>query len=46
MEDKVVEITQTQQEKEKELEKNENSLKDPWDNIKNINNHIISVPEQ
>ena len=44
LEDKMVEITATAQNTEKRM-KNEDSLRDLWDNIKHINIHIIGVPE-
>ena len=43
-EDRIV-ITTTEQKKEKRMKRNENSLRDLWDNIKRNNIHIIGVPE-
>ena len=43
--DRMVEITATEQNIEKRMKKNEDSLRDFWDNIKCINIHIIWVPE-
>ena len=45
LEDRIMEITQSEQQKEKQILKNENSLRDIWDNIKCTNLHIIGVPE-
>jgi len=41
----MVEITTTEQNIEKRMEKNEDSLRDLWDNIKYINIHIREVQE-
>ena len=41
----MVEFTATQQNKEKRMKRNENSLRDLWDNIKRNNICIIGVPE-
>ena len=41
----MVEITATEQNIEKRMKRNEDSLRDLWDNIKHTNNHIIGVPE-
>ena len=43
LEDRMVEITATEQNTEK---RTENSLRDLWDNIKCTNIHIIGVPEE
>ena len=40
--DRKIEITQLEQQKEK---KNENSLRDPWNNIKCTNIGIVGAPE-
>ena len=47
MEDRMVEITATEQniEKEWKKKKNEDSLRDLWDNIECTSIHIIGVPE-
>ena len=45
LEDKIVEITASGQNKEKRMKRNEDSLRDLWDNIKRNNIHIIGVPE-
>ena len=41
----MVEITATDQNKEKRLKKNEDSIRDLWDNIKRTNVSIIGVPK-
>ena len=45
LEEKMVEITAAEQNKEKRMKRNEDSLRDRWDNIKCTNIHIIGVPE-
>ena len=40
----MLEIT-AEQNKEKRMKRNEDSLRDLWDNIKHTNIHIIGVPE-
>ena len=45
LEDIVVEITVTEQNKEKRMKRNEDSLRDLWDNIKCTYIRIIGVPE-
>ena len=45
LEGRVVEITQAEQIKEKRILKNEDSLRDLWDNIQHTNSCIIGVPE-
>ena len=45
LEDRMVEITEAEQEKKKK-KRNEDSLRDLWDNIKHPNIWIISVPEE
>ena len=44
-EDRMVEFTASEQNKEKRMKRNEDSLRDLWDNIKRNNIHIIVVPE-
>ena len=44
-EDRMVEITATGQNIEKRMKRNEDSLRDLWDNILFTNTHIIGVPE-
>ena len=41
----MLEITATEQNIEKSMKRNEESLRDLWDNIKHTNIHIIQVPE-
>ena len=45
LEDRMVEITATEQNTEKRMKRNEDSLRDLWKNIKCTNIHIIGVPE-
>ena len=45
LEDRMVEITAMEQNKEKRMKRNEDSLRDLWDNIKHNNICIIGVPE-
>ena len=45
LEDRMVEFTDVEQNKEKRMKRNEDSLRDLWDNIKLNNIHIIGVPE-
>ena len=45
LEDRMLEITATEQNKEKRMKKNEDSLRELWDNIKRNNIPIIGVPE-
>ena len=45
LEDKMVEFTAAEQNKEKRVKRNEDRLRDLWDNIKCTNIHIIGVPE-
>ena len=42
---RVVDFTATEQNKEKRMKKNEDSLRELWDNIKRNNIPIIGVPE-
>ena len=42
----MLEITTTEQNIEKCMKRNEESLRDLWDNIKHTNIHIIGVPER
>ena len=44
LEDKIVEITATEQNKEKRMKRIEDSLRDLWDNIKWTNIWILQVP--
>ena len=45
LEDRMVEFTVAEQTKEKRMKRNEDSLRDLWDNIKRNNIRIIGVPE-
>ena len=45
-EDKIVEITTTEQNKEKRMKRIGDSLRDIWDNIKRTNLRNIGVPEE
>ena len=45
LEDRMVEITATEQNIEKRMKRNEDSLRDLWDNIKCTNIRIIGFPE-
>ena len=45
LEDRMVEFTATEQNKEKRMKRNEDILRDLWDNIKCNNIRIIGVPE-
>ena len=40
------ELTAVEQNKAKRMKRNEDSLRDLWDNIKRNNIHIIGVPEE
>ena len=44
IEDRMMEITATEQDIEKRMKRNEDSLRELWD-IKHANIHIIKVPE-
>ena len=46
LEDRMVEFTAMEQNKEKRMKRNEDSLRDIWDNIKCTNIRIIGVPEE
>ena len=45
LEDRMVEFTAGEKNKEKRMKRNEDSLRDLWDNIKHNNFRIIGVPE-
>ena len=45
LEDRREEVTAAEQNKEKRMKRNENKLRDLWDNIKRNNIRIIGVPE-
>ena len=46
LEDRMLEFTATEQNKEKRMKRNEDSLRDLWENIKCNNIRIIGVPER
>ena len=46
MEDRMVEITATEQNTEKRMKRNEDSLRDLWDNNKHTNSCIIGVQKE
>ena len=46
VEDRMVEINEAQRKKEKRIKRNENKLRDLWDNVKCPNIQIIEVPEE
>ena len=45
-EDRMVEINEAERKKEKRIERNEDNLRDLWDNVKCPNIQIIGVPEE
>ena len=46
LEDRLVEITFTEQNKEKRMQRNENCIRVLWDNTKHINIWIIGIPKE
>ena len=46
VEDRMVEINETEREKENLIKRNEDNLRDLWDNVKCPNIQIIGVPEE
>ena len=46
LEDKIAEITITEQNKEKRMKIIENILRDLWDNVKHTNIRIIGLPKE
>ena len=46
LEDKIVEVTTTEQNKKKRMKRIEDRIRDLWDNIKCTNIQIIRVPEE
>ena len=42
----MVEINKTERKKEKRIKRNEDNLRDLWDNVKRPNIQIIGVPEK
>lgn len=45
MKDRIMEITQSEQQTEKSNEKNESKIRDLWENIKCANLHTTGIPE-
>ena len=45
-EDMIVEINEAERKKEKKIKRNEDNLRDLWDNVKRPNIRIIGVPEE
>ena len=45
VEDRLVEMTDAEQKREKRFKRNEESLRELWDNVKHTNIHIIRVPK-
>ena len=45
MQNRLVEITDGEQKREKRLKRNEESLRELWDNVKSTKINIIRVPE-
>ena len=46
VEDKIVEINEAERKKEKRIKRNEDNLRDLWDDVKHPNIQIIGVPEE
>ena len=46
VEDRMVEINEAERKKEKRIKRNEDNLRDLWDNVKCPNILIIGVPEE
>ena len=46
VEDRMVEINEAERKKEKIIKRNEDNLRDLWDNVKHTNIWIIGVPEE
>ena len=46
LEDRMVEINESERKKEKQIKRNEDNLRDLWDNVKRPNIQIIGVPEE
>ena len=46
VEDKMVEINEAERKKEKKIKRNEDNIRDLWDNVKCPNIRIIGVPEE
>ena len=46
VEDRMVEINEAERKKEKRIKRNEDNLRDLWDNVKSSNIQFIGVPEE
>ena len=46
VEDRMVEINESERKKEKQIKRNDDNLRDLWDNVKCPNIQIIGVPEE
>ena len=46
VEDRIVEINEAESKKVKRIKRNEDKLRDLWDNVKRLNIRIIGVPEE
>ena len=46
VEDRMVEINETERKKEKRIKRNDDKLRDLWDNVKYTNIRIIGVPKE
>ena len=46
VEDRMVEINEAERKKERRIKRNEDNLRDLWDNVKRPNIQIIRVPEE
>ena len=46
VEDRMVEINEAERKKEKRIKRNEDNIRDLWDNVKHPNIRIIRVPEE
>ena len=46
VEDSMVEINEEERKKEQRIKRNEDNLRDLWDNVKHPNIQIIGVPEE
>ena len=45
MEDRIMEITQSEQQTENQMKKHESNIRDLWDNIKQASLYVIGIPE-
>ena len=45
VEDRMVEINEAERKKEKRIKRNEDNLRNLWDNVKGLNIRITGVPE-